>query len=119
MNAHTIPVRAIPETRLDWAHAPSPYAWGVMIYGGQCPRTGADQPAMQFQFYKRLRVGGAGYSRKGILWRANDYARYQHRACFAVRDTDGTVIYAGPVLDEIEGPKVFARLSDDGRKDAA
>jgi hypothetical protein len=95
-----------------WAHKPSPFAWSVMCYGGQCPRTGFDQPQLEVQFHKCTRPGGFGLTREGILYRANDYAQMQHRSHFAVRDTDGIVIYDGPVLDEIELPGVIGRLSD-------
>ena len=95
---------------IEWAHKPSPFAWSVLIYGGANPRTGNPQPNEEVQFHKRTREGGAGFGVPGILWRANDYAQHQHRTHFAVRDTDGAVIYNGPVLDELEAPRVFAAI---------
>jgi hypothetical protein len=97
----------------NWAHAPSRFAWSVLCYGGESPRTGFEQPQLEVQFHKRQRVGGSGYSARSILHRANDFAKGEHRTHFAVRDTDGSVIYGGPVLNEIEAPAVIARLTDD------
>lgn len=96
---------------LNWAHAPSPFAWSVMVYGGQHPRTGFDQPQMEVQFHKRTRPGGHGVGVEGILYRANDYAKMQHRSHFAVRSAEG-LIYDGPVMDEVEAPRVIGRLTD-------
>jgi hypothetical protein len=95
---------------LNWSHRPSPFAWSVLIYGGKNPRTGMDQPQVEVQFHKRTRAGGTGYGTEGILYRANYYAVMQYRSHFAVRDTDGSVIYDGPVLDEIDVPRVFGLL---------
>jgi len=99
-------------SELDWAHRASPFAWSVMVYGGENPRTGQPQPQLEFQFTKQAYPGHHGYSIQGILWRANDYAKGEHRTEFAVRDVDGAVIYQGPVLNEIEAPAVFRMLSD-------
>lgn len=98
---------------LNWAHAPSPFAWTVLIYGGQNPRTGFEQPNMEAQFHKRTRPHGTGYTAKSIVWRANGYAKGEHRTHFAVRDTDGSILYDGPVLDENEETAVVARLTDE------
>lgn len=95
-----------------WSHAPSPSHWSVRCYGGKNPRTGFDQPNLEVQFAKRTRPDGYGLGRKGILYRANDYAQMQHRTHFAVRDSDGSIIYDGPVLNEIEAPVVIGRLTD-------
>lgn len=95
---------------LNWAHAPSPFAWSVMVYGGQNPRTGFDQPQMEVQFHKRTRPGGHGVGVEGILYRANDYAKMQHRSHFAVRSAEG-LLYDGPVMDEVEAPRVIGQLS--------
>lgn len=106
MNAHNPPVRQfVPDwsedvAPLNWAHAPSPFAWSVMCFGGQNPRTGQDQPQLEVNFPKRTRPNGHGIGIEGILHRANDYAKMQHRSHVAVRDGDGRVIYAGPVMGE-------------------
>jgi hypothetical protein len=101
------------ETAPEWSISPSTFDWQVLIYGGENPRTGFEQPQLEVQFHKRQRVGGSGYSARSILHRANDFAKGEHRTHFAVRDTDGSVIYDGPVLNEIEAPVVIARLTDD------
>lgn len=93
---------------LNWAHRPSPFAWSVMIYGGLHPRTGFKQPQLEVQFARRTRPNGFGLTAKGILVRANDYAKMQHRTHFAVRG-DGGLIYDGPVMGEAE----FGRLTGD------
>jgi hypothetical protein len=102
--AQVIPITAAPA--LNWAHAPSPFAWSVMCYGGLHPRTGFEQPQLEVQFARRTRPNGFGHTSEGILYRANDYAKMQHRTHFAVRGDDG-LLYDGPVMGEVE----FGRLT--------
>lgn len=102
-------------SNLDWAHKPSPFAWSVMIYGGQNPRTGLDLPQMEVQFHKRTRPSGYGLSRVGILQRARDFAEREHRTHFAVRDSDGSVIFAGPASARLTDTQLVALSADQRR----
>jgi hypothetical protein len=103
---------AAPEQTLNWAHTPSRLAWSVMCYGGLHPRTGFEQPQLEVQFARRTRPNGYGHTANGILVRANDYAKMQHRTHFAVRGDDG-LLYDGPVIGERDASAMFGRLTAD------
>jgi len=86
---------ANPVSEPQFEHAPSPFDWSVMLYGGTCPRTGFEQPAHECRFFKQRREGGAGYTLPGVIARAEDMAEWMHRTRFLVRDTDGQIVHRG------------------------
>lgn len=58
----------------------SPFDWGVLIYGGENPRTGFPQPPLEFQFFGRF------YSRKQIEQKAADLCEREFRTSYRIQE---------------------------------
>jgi hypothetical protein len=57
----------------------SAFDWGVMVYGGDNPRTGFPQEPLEFAFF------AGHYSRSEIEARAADLAEKHHRTHWAIQ----------------------------------
>lgn len=91
---------AIAATDPRWSHAPSPFHWQVLCYGGTNPRTGFEQPPLEFQFFAKH------YTRRQIEQRAADLCEREHRTSFIIREPVGADVVA-----LAKGQRVFGRIA--------